>query len=176
MVEKEVRLLKALADETRFRIVLFLLKGKQSVSDIVKHTKKAQPTVSLQLKLLQLSGVIKSERKGKQIFYSVADPRIFKLVETLGMPRILVENEVKLLKALADETRLRIILFILKGKKAVSEIVKHTQKAQPTISLQLKLLNLSNIIRSERKGKQIFYSVADPRISKIIKVLGVTKE
>jgi len=83
LVKKEVTFLKALADDTRFRIVLFLSCGRKSVSDITKQVKKAQPTVSLQLKLLALSGVITSEKEGRKVFYKIKDKRIAKLMKAL---------------------------------------------------------------------------------------------
>jgi len=84
LIKRSVRLLKALGDETRFKIVLFLLSGRKSVTEITAQVKKAQPTVSLQLKLLELSEVVQSERAGRQVFYKVSDPTIFTVVKALG--------------------------------------------------------------------------------------------
>ena len=83
MVENSVKFLKALADETRFKIILFLLDGKRSVTEITAHVKKAQPTVSLQLKLLELNGLIGSEKEGRKIFYKIIDEKVGKIVKTL---------------------------------------------------------------------------------------------
>ena len=81
----------------------------------------------------------------------------------------------KILKALADETRFKIVLFLLAGKKSVTEITKHVQKAQPTVSLQLKMLELSGLIESEKEGKYTFYGIIDKTVLAVIKALGVRK-
>jgi len=84
LMKRSVRLLKALGDETRFEIVLFLLKGRKSVTEITTQVKKAQPTVSLHLKFLELSGLVQSEREGRQVFYNILDPAIFAVIKALG--------------------------------------------------------------------------------------------
>lgn len=74
MVElKEYLLFKALGDETRFKIVLVLLDGEKCACVIPKLVKRAQPTVSLQLKYLVRAGVLSSRRAGKNIYYKVED-------------------------------------------------------------------------------------------------------
>ena len=82
-MKSKVRILKALADETRFKIVLFLLNERKSVSEITQHVEKAQPTVSLQLKLLEMSEVLSSSKEGRQVFYQVSDEKIKKIIEAL---------------------------------------------------------------------------------------------
>jgi len=81
------------------------------------------------------------------------------------------ENPVDILKSLADETRFNIIISILEKEKTVSQIVKEVGKAQPTVSLHLKILQLNNIISKRKQGKFIFYRITDPKIKKIIKIL-----
>ncbi len=83
-MKRSVRLLKALGDETRFEIVRFLLDGRKSVSEITSQVQKAQPTISLHLKFLELSGLVESEREGRQVFYKILDPMIFTIIKALG--------------------------------------------------------------------------------------------
>ncbi len=84
----------------------------------------------------------------------------------------MMDNRVELLKSLADETRFNIVLSILEKEKTVSQIVKEVGKAQPTVSLHLKLLQLNNIITSRKQGKFILYSVSNTKIKNILEVLG----
>jgi ArsR family transcriptional regulator, nickel/cobalt-responsive transcriptional repressor len=72
--------LKALGDETRLSIVEALLPGPKNVSQIIPHTNKSQPTVSLALRQLLLSGVIQQERKGKNMEYCLIAPRKIKSI------------------------------------------------------------------------------------------------
>ena len=46
-------------------------KGKNSVTAIVHIAKLTQPTVSYHLKAMKDSGLLESERVGKEVFYSV---------------------------------------------------------------------------------------------------------
>jgi len=78
---------------------------------------------------------------------------------------------IALLKSMADETRLEILKALCKKELTVSEIVKIVAKAQPTVSLHLKLLKLNNIITSKRKGKFILYKIKDQNVRKIIEIL-----
>ncbi len=73
---------KALSNQTRLDIIKFLLKSEKCVCEIIPHAKKAQPTVSLQLKKLEDLGLIKSRKQGKKVFYSIKEDKlkdIFKL-------------------------------------------------------------------------------------------------
>ena len=78
---------------------------------------------------------------------------------------------ISVLKALADETRLKILEFLLVKERTVSEIVVHVGKAQPTVSLQLKLLQMHGLVAFQRKGKFVVYRIVDDRVGKVIGVL-----
>jgi ArsR family transcriptional regulator len=80
----ELRLFKALADETRLKIIRFLLDGEKCVCEIFPHVKRTQSTVSIQLGKLEDAGILKSRREGKKIFYSIADMRVVDIFKSLG--------------------------------------------------------------------------------------------
>ncbi len=61
-VKEQIKLLKALSDETRMKIVRCLLEDEQCACAIVPYVGKAQPTVSQNLKILEEAGVL--NRKG----------------------------------------------------------------------------------------------------------------
>jgi ArsR family transcriptional regulator len=67
---------KALADETRQKIMALCCCELVSVNDIVKKLDVAQPTVSHHLKILKNAGLVKSERRGKQVFYTIDQERL----------------------------------------------------------------------------------------------------
>lgn len=71
---------KALGDKTRYKIVTALLGGELCACELPKIVKRAQPTVSLQLKCLSKAGVVSSRREGKKIIYKIADARVGKLM------------------------------------------------------------------------------------------------
>jgi len=84
-MKSKVKVLKALADETRLRIVLFLADGEKCACRVVPFTKKAQPTVSQHLRILLEAGVLTQRREGKNVLYRIKDRRVLKLLELLGM-------------------------------------------------------------------------------------------
>jgi len=75
------KIFKALSDPTRLKIVELLEKREICACEFVPLTKKAQPTVSQHLRILENSGIIKSRKEGKMILYSIADKRIFDLIK-----------------------------------------------------------------------------------------------
>ena len=60
-----------LSDKTRLGIVLKLAKGPSNVTDLCKHLKLPQPTVSHHLGLLRMNRLIVNKRAGKQVVYSL---------------------------------------------------------------------------------------------------------
>ncbi|MBX3302308.1 MAG: winged helix-turn-helix transcriptional regulator [Nitrospira sp.] len=64
--------LKALADETRLRILKSLLAEEKCVSDLVRELGFPQPHVSHHLRILRESGVVEGIRDGKQVCYRIA--------------------------------------------------------------------------------------------------------
>ena len=84
-MKKELLLLKALADETRFKIVRFLLDGEKCACEIHPHVKRAQPTVSLQLKKLEKAGVVKSRKVGRKVLYSIKNYTVCDVFKALGI-------------------------------------------------------------------------------------------
>ena len=71
-----VEFAKALADETRQKIMALCCGEWVSVNDIVSKLDVAQPTVSHPLKILKNAGLVKSERRGKQVMYTIDQERL----------------------------------------------------------------------------------------------------
>ena len=71
-----VEFAKALADETRQKIMALCCCEWISVNEIVEKLDVAQPTVSHHLKILKSAGLVKSERKGKQVLYTIDQERL----------------------------------------------------------------------------------------------------
>ncbi len=71
-----VEFAKALADETRQKIMAICCCQWMSVNQIVEKLDVAQPTVSHHLKILKQAGLVKSERRGKQVLYSLDQERL----------------------------------------------------------------------------------------------------
>ncbi|WP_240744740.1 ArsR/SmtB-type metalloregulator TsoR [Desulforhopalus sp. IMCC35007] len=76
-----------------------------------------------------------------------------------------------LAKSLSDENRLRILLCISQGKKAVGSIVEELRLSQPLVSHHLKELKRSLLVTTTRSGPFIYYELSDFRILEAIKAL-----
>ena len=68
-MEKDVRTLKALADENRLRLLLLLGQRELFVCQLMAVLGISQPLVSRGLALLDREGLLESRRSGKQVFY-----------------------------------------------------------------------------------------------------------
>jgi ArsR family transcriptional regulator len=67
---------------------------------------------------------------------------------------------VEFCKALADDTRQRILTMLLEeGEKCVGDIVAEFDMSQPTISHHLGVLKQFNLVTSRKEGKQVFYAI-----------------
>jgi len=88
VMEREVKLLKALADETRIRIVQCLLNGNQCACALVPLVGRAQPTVSQHLRILQEAGVLRARREGVNIRYEIGSEEAIQIMEILHMNKI----------------------------------------------------------------------------------------
>jgi ArsR family transcriptional regulator len=86
-----------------------------------------------------------------------------------------MEKMLRILKALSDETRLRIIELLLDGEKCVCEIFPKVGRTQSTVSIQLGKLEDWKILTSRREGKKIFYRIKDVSICNVFKALGYAR-
>lgn len=80
-IEKSGAIFKSLGDETRLKIVCTLLNEELSVSSIAKKVNMSLSAVSHQLKVLKMNEILKAERKGKEIYYSLNDEHIKVMID-----------------------------------------------------------------------------------------------
>lgn len=77
-----VQLFKALADETRLKIAYSLtLKQELCVCDVGAIIGASNATASHHLRYLKENGLARSERRGKMVYYSLADDHVLQLVK-----------------------------------------------------------------------------------------------
>jgi len=87
-MSRKVRLLKALGDETRIKILRHLLGGEKCACSIVPFVGKAQPTVSQHLKILEEAGVLESRREGVNIWYKIKSKEAVQIMKLLNIKKI----------------------------------------------------------------------------------------
>ena len=81
-------------------------------------------------------------------------------VASTGLPDELEKELVQVFKLLSDETRLRILLYLVReGELHVTALCERLQQSQPAVSHHLALLRVAGVIEARRDGKHNFYSV-----------------
>jgi ArsR family transcriptional regulator len=84
----------------------------------------------------------------------------------------LEKDLVQVFKLLADETRLKILLYLMQeGELHVSALCERLHQSQPAVSHHLALLRESELIEPRRDGKHNFYSVKKSRFHGLIQQL-----
>ncbi len=81
--EDVAALLKHLSHPQRLLILCSLAEGEKSVGEIENACGASQSAVSQFLKGMRLEGLIEARRDGKQVYYSIVDPKIFELMKSL---------------------------------------------------------------------------------------------
>ena len=72
-------------------------------------------------------------------------------------------------KIFGDQTRLRILDALLNKPLCVNEISELLDVTQSAISHQLKNLRASNLVKTEKIGKNVYYNISDEHIKIILK-------
>ena len=75
--------LKAISHEGRLMILCHLVSGEKSVTELEELLSLRQAAVSQQLSRLRLEGLVVPRRDGKTIYYSLADDRPRRMLETV---------------------------------------------------------------------------------------------
>jgi DNA-binding transcriptional ArsR family regulator len=65
------KVLRAIGDETRIKILQLLFHGPQCVTDIAAALRMEQPHVSHHIGILRAAGLVLDERDGKRVLYSI---------------------------------------------------------------------------------------------------------
>ncbi len=69
-------LCQALADPTRLKLLSLLGERPQAVKDLIEATGERQAKISQHLAIMRQRGIVRTQRIGTEIHYSLADPRI----------------------------------------------------------------------------------------------------
>jgi len=64
-----------------------------------------------------------------------------------------------LFHALSDATRQKIVELLSRQEMTVGAIVKHFKVSQPSISHHLDILKRANMVQSEKRGREVYYSL-----------------
>lgn len=81
--QKATSVLRVMANEDRLLLLCQLTHGEKSVGELEQLLDIRQPTLSQQLGVLRIDGLVVTRREGKRIYYSVADANVLALLKTL---------------------------------------------------------------------------------------------
>ncbi len=79
-----------------------------------------------------------------------------------------VERLCDLFRMLSDPTRMKIVLALMQGSMCVYHLAEVSGGTVSGVSHQLRLLRACNIVKAERRGKNVEYSIMDEHVRKIV--------
>ena len=86
-LNKLAYLFKLIGDTTRCRILFALDQNEMCVCDLANVLNMTKSSISHQLAVLRKSGVVKSRKSGKEVYYTLDDEHIVQLFE-IGLEHI----------------------------------------------------------------------------------------
>ena len=79
-----------------------------------------------------------------------------------------MQDLAELFKIFGDTTRIRILFVLFEAEVCVCDLAETLGMTQSAISHQLKMLKSAGLVRARRRGKSVFYSLADNHVRTII--------
>lgn len=79
-------------------------------------------------------------------------------------------------KALCDETRLKILQMLTKGKTCACKILEEFCFTQPTLSYHMKQLTDSGLVDGEKDGKWVYYKINCERVKLLKEFIATINE
>ncbi|MHC1748427.1 MAG: ArsR/SmtB family transcription factor [Cellulosilyticaceae bacterium] len=78
------------------------------------------------------------------------------------------EENAKILKALADPNRLKILDILSCGERCACELLGHFEFTQPTLSHHMKILMECGLVNSRKEGTWMHYSLDNAKGNRLI--------
>jgi ArsR family transcriptional regulator len=83
-IERSAEILKALANPARLRLVILLVGGERSVSELCRLSGLKQSLVSQQLKNLRLNEIVERRKEVSNVYYRLKDVDVISMLDCLG--------------------------------------------------------------------------------------------
>ena len=87
--------------------------------------------------------------------------------------RKLYEIHAEMCKVFSNSTRLEILNLLRDKELSVTGLIEKTKLSQANISQHLSIMKSKDIVTSNRKGKNVYYKLTNP---KIIKAFDIVRE
>ena len=93
--------LKALAQSTRLKILECLRGGGKCICEIVPEINGEQSNISRHISVMQKSRLIVTRKDGVKLMVKIRDPRIFEILDTVGLfLKTQMQEQSRLMRAL----------------------------------------------------------------------------
>ena len=91
----------------------------------------------------------------------------------VALPNITDDEEIlmdlaDLFKIFADTTRIKILYALMESALCVAEISEAVSVSQSAVSHQLRILKNARLVKYQRDGKNIIYSISDNHVVSIL--------
>lgn len=73
-------------------------------------------------------------------------------------------------KVFGDSSRLKVLWALHQSELCVTHLAELLGMTAPAVSHQLKILRQSHLVRTRRDGKNIYYSLADDHVQRILEL------
>jgi len=87
------------------------------------------------------------------------------------IPKEKIKEASEGLRAIAHELRLAVLCYLMDGSMCVQELMEATGAAQSNLSQHLSKMRLMGILTNEKRGQQVYYSIANPAFGGLIHAL-----
>nr|WP_207819332.1 metalloregulator ArsR/SmtB family transcription factor [Parashewanella curva] len=81
--KEAAELLKTMSHPARLQVLCQLTENEVSVGELLSHSTLSQSAFSQHLSVLKQHNLIKARKSAQQVFYSIADERVYEIVKTL---------------------------------------------------------------------------------------------
>ena len=79
-----------------------------------------------------------------------------------------IDRAADLFAALGDPPRLRLLALLAQGPACVSDLAANEGQGMAAISQRLKFLRSASLVRRQRQGKHVMYSLADKHVVDLV--------
>ena len=83
LYEIHAEMCKVFSNSTRLEILNLLRDKELSATELIKKTKLSQANISQHLSIMKSKGIVVSNRKGKNIYYNLTNPKIIKAFDII---------------------------------------------------------------------------------------------
>jgi DNA-binding transcriptional ArsR family regulator len=94
--------------------------------------------------------------------------RRFRTPDQEGARRIVAKEVAGSLKAMADPTRVAIVLWLASHPASITEIAKHFKLSQPTVSAHVQVLREADLLEEKPSGRSATLTVTEKRVKDLL--------